>query len=96
MDLDFVHDESAGRYELRENGTAVAFLEYSLDGEHDERLVMHHTYVDPARRREGLAAVLVEKALEDVRSSGRVVVPTCWYVAEFMDSRPEFAQLRSR
>lgn len=96
MDPDFVHDKGAGRYELRENGDVIAVLEYRVDGEGDERLVMHHTYVEPARRREGLAAVLVEKALDDVRSSGRVVVPTCWYVAGFMDARPEYADIRSR
>ena len=94
MDLDLRHDEEASRYELRDSGSTVAFIEYRVEGDHGERLVMHHTYVEPARRREGLAAMLVERALDDVRSSGRVVVPTCWYVAEFMDARPEYAEIR--
>jgi len=40
-----------------------------------------------------LGAVLVRHALDDVRAKGRTIVPTCWFVAEFVDLHPEYADL---
>jgi predicted GNAT family acetyltransferase len=31
--------------------------------------------------------------LASIRSSGRTVVPTCWYVAQFIDGHPDYADL---
>ena len=39
------------------------------------------------------AAQLVRYALDDVRRSGRPVVATCWYVADFIDEHPEYRDL---
>ena len=38
---------------------------------------------------------LVQFALDDVRSTGRRVEPRCWYVAEFIATNPEYADLAS-
>ena len=32
-------------------------------------------------------------ALDDVRPTGRRVVPSCWYVAQFIDEHPDYADL---
>ena len=42
---------------------------------------------------EGLGAELVRRALDEVRASGATVVPQCWYVAQFIDENPEYADL---
>jgi predicted GNAT family acetyltransferase len=84
------HDESAHRYEYVLDGAVVAVAEYRPDG---DRLVMHHTYTDPAHRDQGIAAHLVHDALDDVRRRGRRVVPACWFVAEFVGTRPEYDDL---
>ena len=55
----------------------VGVAEYRVQG---DAVVFHHTLIDPARRGHGLGAVLVQGALDDVRRSGRKVVPVCWYV----------------
>lgn len=44
-------------------------------------------------RGQGLGAVLVQGALDDVRTTGRTVVPEYWYVAEFIDEHPEYQGL---
>jgi predicted GNAT family acetyltransferase len=44
-------------------------------------------------RRQGLAAALVAGALDDVRRSGRTVLPRCPYVAWFIDEHPEHCDL---
>jgi predicted GNAT family acetyltransferase len=37
----------------------------------------------------------VHGALDDVRTEGWSVVPHCWYVAQFLDEHPEYADLRA-
>ncbi|HZU72317.1 MAG TPA: GNAT family N-acetyltransferase [Acidimicrobiales bacterium] len=78
------------RYELFVDGDLAAIADYRMDG---ERVVMPHTEVDGRRRGQGLGAVLVRGALEDVRASGARVEPQCWYVASFIDDHPEFSDL---
>ena len=56
-------------------------------------VVFPHTVVDPRLRGRGLGAELVQQALDDVRSSGRHVIATCWYVADFIESNPTYADL---
>ena len=58
-------------------------------------LVFHHTFTAPAHRDNGYAADLVGRALDDVRASGHKVVATCWFVAEFIDLHPAYADLRA-
>ncbi len=44
-------------------------------------------------RNQGLGEVLVRGALDDVLARGGTVVAQCWYVAEFIDQHPEYADL---
>ena len=80
------------RYELLLDGEVVGIADYRIDG---DRVVMPHTVIDPARRGGGLGAVLVQGALDDIRSAGRTVVPVCWFVAEFLDLNPDYEDLRA-
>jgi predicted GNAT family acetyltransferase len=57
---------------------------------------MPHTVIDPKRRGEGLGAILVRGALDDIRERGLVVDPQCWYVAEFISGHGEYRDLTSR
>ena len=63
--------------------------------EGDDLRVMHHTGVRPAFEGQGLAARLVRRALDDARADGVQVVPTCWYVAGYLDRHPDDADLRA-
>ncbi len=64
--------------------------EYDLDG---DRVLFTHTVVVARHRGHGVAAQLVEAALDDVRARHRTAVPVCWYVARFIDERPEYRDL---
>lgn len=86
-------NDAEQRYELHVDGERVGIADFRVVG---DRVEMPHTLVDPSRRGEGLAAELVREALVDIRAAGRTVVPTCWYVAEYLDRHPEFADLRAR
>lgn len=90
MDTEVTRNDEAGRYELYVDGERAAIADFTLRG---DVVVMPHTVVDPARRGQGLGAVLVAAALDDVRANGRTVVPSCWYVAEFIESHPDYRDL---
>ena len=86
-ELDVTHDEEGSRYVLRRDGEHIGVIDYRL---RDGALVMHHTEIRPDARGQGLGAVLVRGALDDVRDRGATVVPTCWFVREFIEGHPEY------
>ena len=90
METRVVHNEDAGRYELYVADTLTSFADYRREG---DALVFDHTETDVRYQGRGLAAKLVEGALEDVRKKGLHVVPACWFVADFIGSNPEYGDL---
>jgi predicted GNAT family acetyltransferase len=88
--MELEHDEAGHRYRLLRDGAVVSYADYRVDG---STLVFHHTLTEPEHRGHGFAAELVRDALDDVRASGRSVVATCWYVARFINTHPEYKDL---
>lgn len=84
---------AASRYELLVDGELVGIADYEIVG---DSVVLPHTEIARPRRGQGLGAMLVQGALDDIRPTGRRVVPRCWFVAEFIDDHPEYAELLSR
>lgn len=85
-----IHQRDEHRYDLFLGSTRGAFAEYELA---DGVITFTHTVTDPEQRGKGLAAQVVTRALDDARAAGLVVVPQCWYVAQFIDLHPEYATL---
>jgi predicted GNAT family acetyltransferase len=90
MTTEVVCNRERSRYEISVDGEVAGFADYHAAG---ETIVLPHTVVDPARRGLGLAAVLIRYALDDIAHSGRQVVPSCWYVAGFIDRHPEYRSM---
>ncbi|WP_066522519.1 GNAT family N-acetyltransferase [Curtobacterium ammoniigenes] len=85
------NDEDRHQYSLVEDGEVIGFAAYELD---DDVIRFVHTEVDPQYRGGGHASMLVEQALDDVRSSGgRTVVPQCSYVRAWIDRHPDYQEL---
>lgn len=57
--------------------------------------VATHTIVPPQIGGRGVAAILVNRLIEDARSQGFRIVPQCWYVAKKFDENPDWADLRA-
>jgi predicted GNAT family acetyltransferase len=92
MEHEVRRNDADGRYELLVDGELVGIADFSLRG---ETVVMPHTEIAAARRSQGLGDILVQGALDDIRSAGRTVVPACWFVAQFIDGHPDYAPLRA-
>jgi predicted GNAT family acetyltransferase len=90
MTTDVIDNTDLHRYEIVVDGAVAGFADYRADG---DTVVLPHTVVDPARRGQGLAAVLIRYALDDIAGAGGRVVPACSYVADFIDRHPEYRPL---
>lgn len=92
MDTQVRKDESRSRYELLVDGELAGIADYR---EGDGALVFPHTEIHPAHRGKGLGEILVRGAMDDVRAAGQKVVPSCWFVREFLDTNPDYTDLRA-
>lgn len=87
------------RFEARtEDGTVVGFIDYRparYTGEDSSSadLEMIHTEVDPGEEGQGIGTQLVREALDQVRESGRGVMPLCAFVSAFIREHPEYQDL---
>ncbi|MFC8236075.1 GNAT family N-acetyltransferase [Streptomyces sp. NPDC057284] len=78
------------RYEILVDGETAGHTAYR---DRDDQRVFYHTKIYDAFAGQGLAAILVQQALSDVRTSGRRIVPVCPYVAKFLKKHDEFADI---
>jgi predicted GNAT family acetyltransferase len=85
MSIDVTEHERAGRYEVRVDGRLAGFADRTV---RNGLMVLPHTVVDRAYRGRGLAAELVRRALADARDRGLGVIPSCWYVAQYIGAHP--------
>ena len=91
MALSVVDNPDRSRYELRDGDQVLGFTEYS---ERDDGvLVFPHTVITSPKRGAGYGSTLVQAALDDVRSRGGSVVPTCSFVRGWIEKHPEYADL---
>ena len=90
MDIEFADAPDRHRYELRSADELIGIVAYHLDG---EVITLVHTEVGSAHSGHGYAAVLARGALDDARSRGLRVVPSCPYVASYVEKHPEYADL---
>lgn len=78
------------RYELVVGERVIGIADYRVTG---EVAVLPHTEIDLSQRGQGWGAVLVRGTLDDLRARGLRVEPQCWFVAEFVQLNPEYADL---
>ena len=78
------------RFELRDDGALVGWSEYRPAG---DSVIVAHTEIDERREGEGLGSVLVRATLDHIRASGKTVIPTCAFTAEYIRRHPEYVDL---
>ena len=88
-----VHDADRSRYELFVGEDLVGVATYHPLG---GAVAIDHTIIERSHRNQGLGAVLVGGALDDQRGRGVRVVPQCSFVAAYIHTHPEYADLLER
>lgn len=78
------------QYEISVDGTRAGVAAYVDRG--DQR-VFHHTEIGSEFGGRGLATKLIAAALEDTRAAGKRIVPTCSFVAAYVDKHDEYRDL---
>jgi predicted GNAT family acetyltransferase len=84
------HDPTAHRFTVAGSG-GTAVLAYTPAGA--DLLELYSTYVPPTDRGRGTADRLVRAAVEYARAEGLRIIPSCWYVAQWIRRHPEHADL---
>lgn len=90
MATEVVDNTTESRFELLVDGKVAGFADYQLL---PTKVVFTHTEVLPAYEGQGLAGKLVGYALQASADTGLRVVPTCPYVAKYIERHPEFKDL---
>ena len=87
--LSVSHNPAAGQFEIRtESGTAL--LRYAHAG---ADLDLLHTEVPDSLERQGYGSALAEAALGFAKAEGLKVIPSCPFVAAYLEKHPEHASL---
>ena len=84
------HEPAAHRFVARTAGVEAVLEYHAVD---TKTLDYHHTFVPPALRGAGMASQLTEHALRYARDNGFKVLPTCPFVARYIERHPEFQSL---
>ena len=90
MTSEIVHEEGRQRFTLDRDGQPSYLVYRRLDA---STVDFVHTYTPPALRGRGIAARIVKHALAWAESEGLKVVPSCWFVAEYIERDPVWKRL---
>ncbi|MEV6967068.1 GNAT family N-acetyltransferase [Hamadaea sp. NPDC051192] len=71
-------------------GDLAGYLEYHR---FDGVWALNHAFTFPAYRGRGVAAEITRAALDAAREAGAQVRPICPFVADYLDTHPEYADL---
>lgn len=91
MSTEVTFNADEHQYEIRVGGTFAGLTK--AEPRQDGVVVFPHTVIEDEFEGHHLGEVLVGQALDDVRSKGQTIQPTCPYVAHFLAKHPEYADL---
>lgn len=91
MQIAIRHEPEARRFVADVGGQAAYITYRERDG---HVLELDHTYVPAASRGGGIASQLTARALDYARERGCRVVPSCPFVAAYIERHPEYRHLR--
>jgi len=82
----FKINEKENQFELHTKG-GIAFVEFIREG---EKIYLTHTETPAELRGRGMAAELIKQTLQCAKDNGLTVVPSCSYVAHYINEHPEW------
>ncbi|HEV2130677.1 MAG TPA: GNAT family N-acetyltransferase [Longimicrobiaceae bacterium] len=89
--MSLIHDRAASRFRLPLEDGGEAIIEYA---ERDSgTLDLLHTEVPPPSQGEGIGSEIVEQVLRYARDHDLRIVPSCPFVAAYLQEHPEYRDL---
>lgn len=89
MEYTVIHDEKVNRFEVLESGQ-IAFIQYN---ERNGVIDMIHTFVPRQLEGQGVGSALTRYALEYARDEHLKVIPSCSFIATYIDRHNEYKDL---
>lgn len=88
--VEVVRDPESSRYEARVDGDLAGWIDYFARA---GAVQLVHTQVLDDFAGKGIGSALVRHALDEIRSQGMAVIPTCEYAQEWIERHPAYADL---
>jgi predicted GNAT family acetyltransferase len=85
------HNMPARRFEIRKDGL-LAVLEYQRS---EGRIIFTHTGVPEELGNQGIGSQLARAGLDYAREQSLKVVPSCSFIAGYLQKHPEYQDLQS-
>ena len=89
MEEKVIHDKAKSKFIIVVDGKE-SLADYTLE---NKRINLYHTYTHPDLRGKGLAAKVVEAALEYAKNNNLKVIPGCSYVQDFIAKNKRYKEL---
>jgi predicted GNAT family acetyltransferase len=86
-------NDARHRYEIEVDGKVAGSMVFRP---HGDALELVHTEVGEAYQGQGLAAQLARFALDEARRTGQKIIPSCAYVAAYLERHPQDQDLVAR
>lgn len=79
---------------MNTQGEELGYVEYRLHSTQPRDTVeFFHTYTSPEARGQGVGAAVVEKGLEWARATEYTILPSCSYVAAYVEKNSQYKSL---
>lgn len=89
MSQKLFHDEKNQKFIIESDGFSSE-LRYHKEG---QQMDMYSTFVPPEGRGQGLAQLLAEAALDYAQDNKLQVIPSCSYIAKYIERNSQYQSL---
>lgn len=89
-DIQVHHNPGGHRYELLVDGAVAGFAAYTERG---NAVCLTHTEIGPEHEGKGYGSRLAAGTLDALREEGRQVIPSCAFIAGYIERHPEYGGL---
>lgn len=83
-------NEDKSQYQILEGDQVLGFAEYRPVA---DAVMLPHTEIAEGHEGEGLGSQLAKFALDDIKASGKHVIPMCPFISGYIRNHPEYLEL---
>ena len=89
--VEVFHDKPNRAFRAMSRGEELGHLEYRLLSTESRNMIdFYHTFTRPAAQGRGVAGMMVKSGLEWATKNHYAVIPSCSYVASYINKNPQW------